>query len=633
MKQSPLLEESPKKILLPRFDTMGDIILFEGFLEALLSKYPDPEITMVVQEIYLQLKPLFPERIKWLSTKAYPYREPDKNELELLMSLLAEEDWDLILTTTFNRTYIDESIALKFKHVRNIAIGGERHIPWSLKNIWRDLGINIEQPTYEYIPVEEFSHETEKYRELWKSLTGENKLPNPRLIISEDLAKHANDLLSSLDLREKAFCICNPAGIANIAIKAWPEDRFAEIIVWLEREYNLLTLVTGHEKESEKIEKVVNIAKSKGAKPLSWLGKDGEITRLAAITQQAKLYFGNDTGPMHIAAALGKPTVGIFGGGHWPRFLPTGNRTLGVANPIPCFGCDWDCIFQDAPCVSLVQVDDVKKAINKILNEPIEGSNIFYAAQIISEETSKFIDKAKIKFKLKTSSFRNILETCEADRAARLEVIHSQAREFTSKFNECEKDRAARLEVIHEQEDKFNYVNNKLHDFEVLLKQSCDEIYKIGGDLSHLSKLFEIQKIDFGTEEVFLFLCSGWSHNETIPDEGYTFNWAIGDSASLFLSLPKDKSVQLSSHLKSLTFPEPQIVTVKLDGKEIGKWQLSNIWQWEKHSITLEPDEYRPAVSIIEFFFSQKRKPERDDRQLAVLFESISLNDIRIENE
>jgi len=165
----------------------------------------------------------------------------------------------------------------------------------------------------------------------------------------------------------------------------------------------------------------------------------------------------------------------------------------------------------------------------------------------------------------------------------------------------------------------------KLKGMEENFKRACEALHKADGDLSQFAGMFDTQKIDFGTEESSLFFISGWSHNETIPEEGYTFNWAMGNSASLFLALPKETSVRMTARIRSLEFPAPQIITVKVDYKEIGKWTLSNIWQWEEHSMTIEPDDHRPGVSIIEFEFSQNLKAEHDPRPLAVLFESLTL--------
>jgi ADP-heptose:LPS heptosyltransferase len=461
-----LLRNLPTKILLPRFDTIGDIVLLEGLLEALLNKYPEAEIVFAVQESYSELKPLFPERIKWITTKVHPHREPDIEGLNSLLNQLSQEHYDLILTTTFNRTYIDDAVALKLDHILNIAIGEERKAPWYFKKRWDDLGLSGKQINYKYSPVDEFIHETEKYQKFWQSLTEENSLPNPRLRIPGNSAKYAEEFLSSIGLKEKEFYVCNPAGIANVVIKAWPEDKFADVISWLERDYNLRALLTGHLTEQERIEKVASLANNKGASPLIWLGKDGEIPLLAAITQRAKLYFGNDTGPMHIASALRIPTIGIFGGGFWPRFLPVGSHSIGLAGVIPCFGCDWDCIFGDAPCVRIVSVNDAQKAIDIALQGKKLDSNMFLSSHKINEETMQYIEKATMKFKSLKTDLISRLDESESDRAERLEIINRQSKEFAEKLNACEADRAARLDVINKQGAEIGDLKRRIQQLE-----------------------------------------------------------------------------------------------------------------------------------------------------------------------
>jgi ubiquinone/menaquinone biosynthesis C-methylase UbiE len=149
---------------------------------------------------------------------------------------------------------------------------------------------------------------------------------------------------------------------------------------------------------------------------------------------------------------------------------------------------------------------------------------------------------------------------------------------------------------------------------------TCNQLNKY----KHLQK-YRTKQIAFGTENGSIFLGDGWGYNETLPDEQVTFNWAIGKSASLFLSLPQD-IIKLTARMKSHHFPEPQIVTVKVDGKKIGEWQLFGTWMWEEHSVIIKPEDHRRDISIIEFIFSQNINPEHDDRHLAVLFESLSLD-------
>lgn len=137
---------------------------------------------------------------------------------------------------------------------------------------------------------------------------------------------------------------------------------------------------------------------------------------------------------------------------------------------------------------------------------------------------------------------------------------------------------------------------------------------------------YHAEKIDFGTEKAKKFMRFGWSENE-INDEGVTFNWAVGNSASLHLSLPRANATVLTANIQSLPFGNPQIVTIKVDSKEVGTWELTPPWTLEEHSVVIPANENRPDVSVVEFIFSQYRKPERDSRTMAVAFESITLND------
>ena len=70
---------------------------------------------------------------------------------------------------------------------------------------------------------------------------------------------------------------------------------------------------------------------------------DSSIISCQPLLGEARLYLGNDTGAMHLAAALGVPVTAVFGGGTWPRFVPAAVCGEAVVHPLPCFGCGWDC--------------------------------------------------------------------------------------------------------------------------------------------------------------------------------------------------------------------------------------------------------------------------------------------------
>ncbi|MBC8459032.1 MAG: sulfatase-like hydrolase/transferase [Deltaproteobacteria bacterium] len=143
------------------------------------------------------------------------------------------------------------------------------------------------------------------------------------------------------------------------------------------------------------------------------------------------------------------------------------------------------------------------------------------------------------------------------------------------------------------------------------------------------------QKIDFGTNEASRFLRSGWGGNEKRANGRYTFNWALNDLASIFLSLPKNEAALLTANIASLPFNKPQRVSITVDGNEVGNWKLSAPWLLGKHSIIIPPDANRQDVSTISFAFSQHQIPEKggDPRPLAVLFESITLSEVTNANQ
>ncbi len=119
---------------------------------------------------------------------------------------------------------------------------------------------------------------------------------------------------------------------------------------------------------------------------------------------------------------------------------------------------------------------------------------------------------------------------------------------------------------------------------------------------------FETGMILFGTDQSNRFKRSGWGANHKPSADGYAYNWAVGDASLLVVSLPRKKAVTLSARLKSYPFSEPQIISVKVDGKEIGTWELGAPWAVSERRIVIPPDETRAETSAIEFSFSRHRE-------------------------
>lgn len=91
-------------------------------------------------------------------------------------------------------------------------------------------------------------------------------------------------------------------------------------------------------------------------------GKLTSLSDLMAVLENAEAYVGKDSGTMHLAAAVNKPVVAVFGGGHWSRFLPTGVPAVILTTRVPCRGCDWRCHFNEPICATGLAAGSVAEA-------------------------------------------------------------------------------------------------------------------------------------------------------------------------------------------------------------------------------------------------------------------------------
>jgi len=436
-----------RKILIPRFDALGDLVLLEPFLRGLLETFKKAEVTLLVREGSENLAPLFPMNLTWRAVKVNPSagREEEVAAFKNLSDPLEKEPWDLILFTKCEWSWIEHLISAQLKRVPRIAIGEMREPPKWVQPHLMHWGVDASPQTVERVAVEERTPEGEKYQVLLNHLVQRKiVLPAPKLRVPADMKKASRALLRSLSLDGKRFCICVPGGIENVSIKIWPAEKFADAIRWLDRKYEIETLLVGHENEREIVEGVAELTHRQGYRPQIWLGKQGEIPLLAGILEEGDFYFGNDTGPMHMSAGLGIPVVGLFGGGTWPRFLPKGSDCHALVRPMPCFYCDWKCCFGDAPCIRDLPLSLIQKVLKIVMmrEKPGRKEISIHEAKPYPEIMKEFIGKAVETF-MKS----------ETDREARLEAIH----DFERRLKEVSHDRVDQLKAIED-------LGKRLHD-------------------------------------------------------------------------------------------------------------------------------------------------------------------------
>ena len=365
---------TPKSIVYLRPDTIGDLIIFSSALAELQTAWPDARHTLVVRAGYETLAPLFPPSLHWHVARLNPFKQKPSECRPELTALLGEIETlapDLIVAPTLNRTWLEAAIAAHFPKIPSIVLGAQDVDPIFAAALRIELGVAVATAFSETVPAAANTTDWENQHRLVDHLLARPRpaaRPLPSVAIPAAASTQAAAVLATAQLKSDAFAAVFPAGLANVQVKSWPAKKFAEIVLWLQRDRALPVLLLGHESEKSILETVAaETVRLGGTRPALWLGREGEVPVLAALLAASRLYVGHDTGALHLAAAVGRPVVGIFGGGHWPRFRPAARQGISVVQTLPCFGCNWDCYFGDGPCVKTLAPADVRRAVEQLL--------------------------------------------------------------------------------------------------------------------------------------------------------------------------------------------------------------------------------------------------------------------------
>ncbi len=161
-----------------------------------------------------------------------------------------------------------------------------------------------------------------------------------------------------------------PVGVAVVALhsgggwrtKRWPEERFAAVADKIQSQHGAAILLPWGPGEEPDVERIRSNMKTRAIIPPSTT-----LLELAALLRRCSLVVTNDSGPMHIAAAMGTPVVGIFGPTS-PRLQgPYGAKATTVRNEsLPCLGCNLvECPIGN-PCMKELEVQTVLDAIREL---------------------------------------------------------------------------------------------------------------------------------------------------------------------------------------------------------------------------------------------------------------------------
>jgi heptosyltransferase-2 len=178
--------------------------------------------------------------------------------------------------------------------------------------------------------------------------------PDASIQISQSRKAEAAELLRTYGVGEAEPVVAICPGSINSRAKRWPSDRFAALADRL-IESGRRVLLIGSRDELDVSEEVIRRMQKE---PVVLTGKTS-LDQITAVLDRADLIVTNDTGPAHIGAALGRPTIVIFGPTNPLTTRPFAPEAEILRNPPDCAPC----MLRDCPidhrCMTALTVDEV----------------------------------------------------------------------------------------------------------------------------------------------------------------------------------------------------------------------------------------------------------------------------------
>jgi heptosyltransferase-2 len=206
-------------------------------------------------------------------------------------------------------------------------------------------------------------HRTKYYLHLLESM---GEIPDgdlPVIEVAPGLRQWAHGFLRSCGMEDSHPLIGFNPGATYGSAKWWDPHRFSALGTRLWRDYGAGILIFGSQREREL---AAVIAQGIDGKAVNVAGST-TLSQLAALMESCDAVVTNDTGPMHISAAVKTPVVAIFGSTDPATTGPCGNGHLIVRKEVSCSPCLKRVCPTDHRCMDLISTDDVQKALAKII--------------------------------------------------------------------------------------------------------------------------------------------------------------------------------------------------------------------------------------------------------------------------
>ena len=317
-----------EKILIIRADGIGDLLNSTPAIRLMRQNYPSAEITVLARPLNAPMLIGNPDIDKILVFDRQGEHHQLSAQLQFYRSLRREQFHLVVAMQTAT-----------WPHLTTFLSGA----PYRLGRYQKRFKSTLTHTWHGKYQKGE-THEVDRNLELVRLICeGEGNRQLVFNLLPDEIA-NAKALLTSLSVEDGAFLIgIHPGGSSYD--KRWPEKQYAELADRLVEHYNATVLLLHGPGE---IELTHNIQETMQSDVIAYAPKT--IRELGALFSRCDLVVCNDSGPMHLAAALNVPTVAIFGPTDHVAWRPMSENASVVRRDMPCWPCSahkckigWEC--------------------------------------------------------------------------------------------------------------------------------------------------------------------------------------------------------------------------------------------------------------------------------------------------
>jgi heptosyltransferase-2 len=353
----PMDKSTIHRILIRATNWIGDVVMTMPALEAVRHNFPASTIHVLARPWVV---PLFENHwavdhvIRLNKDKGYPQ---DIVEILRVAKTIRQHQFDLAIL--FQNAFEAALLAYlgRIKHRVGYNTDGRRILL-----------------THAVIRNEDVlkKHQVEYYLEILRAMDWVAPTAEPRIFVSEKDRHSVDARLRAMGMNQGDSLLGLSPGAVYGPAKRWPVDRFAAIGDWAVARWGMKALVVGSRAEAELCRDLTRTM-NRQAVDLCGTTTLGEVM---ALIERCRFFVCNDSGLMHMAAALNVPTVAVFGSTDPVATGPRGKYARIVRHPMDCSPClkprcdiGYPCLLAIEPQEVWAEMESLKRTLEEAVLE------------------------------------------------------------------------------------------------------------------------------------------------------------------------------------------------------------------------------------------------------------------------